>query len=190
MEKVINILKLVLGAATVLIAYFFKEKAAIWVGGITVLMILILVTGSFVKNVAGNNKLKNQRNDALLFLSAFIATDWTRDELMGTRDNWLYVLMAMETVVMIYSIRKFKQVPGDHAISSKLYAIATMLWLCAMNLMNNDYGVFPLLCILGLLSFTESLLIVYFLPVWDERCNTLLKALQKRKEYNKYLGIK
>lgn len=192
MNKVLKIIKIVLGIVSLAISYFLKEKAVLINGILISLMILLLLLETFILKPTKASKIPNpsKQMDALLFVSAFISTGWTREAAMASRDNWFYVFMGLEMVVMVYAVKKFKQAPNDHAISTKIYALATMIWLAALNFTGADWGIFPLMCLIGGIAYTESLLIVYYLPVWDESCNTLFKALRKRKEYNKYLNIK
>ena len=92
----------------------------------------------------------------------------------------IVLLLALELIIYVFSLLKFKREACTHAYSAKLYGLGLGIGVGEIMLYGNVGIAWHLMAIFGVIACMDVLLILIILPSWAHDIHSFWHALRKR----------
>ena len=92
----------------------------------------------------------------------------------------IVLLLALELIIYVFSLLKFKREACTHAYSAKLYGLGLGIGVGEIMLYGNVGIAWHLMAIFGVIACIDALLILIILPNWSHDIPSFWHALRKR----------
>lgn len=177
--------RLLLAPVILYLAYAIGEEASLI---ILVLMYLGLISDILDGIVArkqnkSTTKLRrmDSQADLVFWLSIGVATWFLHPNLIQENRIAIWVILAMEAMVYVVSLIKFKRETCTHALLSKLFGLALIAAFTSLIGFAHAGVPFYIAIILGIISHIDRILITLILPKWTHDVPSAYHAIQIRK---------